>query len=140
MRNDTDGVQSTGQGWPWDGSGRGSDSSLTLKEFLAKRLMDVWFAGRKPTGPDLENWIEIADQDSDTAVEAMREYHAALGESGVGNHEPECLVPWIRDCICWELRACKERVLAENHCSISYDHALVKAVKAIEELRNISKP
>lgn len=141
MRDDTDGVQSSGQGRPWDRSRWGSDSSLTFKEFLAKRLMEAWFANSKPIGPDLENWLEIADQDSDTVIDAMHEYRTMMTE--MGSHEPECLVPWIRECICWELRACRDRVRAEYHCKLSYDHALVTAVNAIEglreELRNNSK-
>lgn len=27
------------------------------------------------------------------------------------SHLPECSVPWIRECICMELRLCRERTL-----------------------------
>ena len=29
------------------------------------------------------------------------------------NHLPECYVPWMRDCICEDLRACEQRVRDE---------------------------
>ena len=28
-------------------------------------------------------------------------------------HIPECIVPWIRECICKELRMCEERIISQ---------------------------
>lgn len=46
-------------------------------------------------------------------------------------HIPECIVPWMSECICDALRMCEERVRKENHCLISYNNALDKAKNAI---------
>lgn len=40
----------------------------------------------------------------------------------------------MRDCICEDLRACEERILKENFCLLSYNHALDSVREAVERL------
>ncbi len=111
MRDDSDGVQSTGQGWDEFGSEWRSDTSVTLREFLKERLMASWFPKGLIHDDSFEPWNECAEADAEAIVQALAELRS--GEEKFRGHEPECLVPWIRECICTELKMCEERV--RNH-------------------------
>lgn len=49
----------------------------------------------------------------------VEETHGQVAPFDASAHLPECLVPWIRECICTELRACEERIRAEERAGES---------------------
>lgn len=75
MRDDTDGLQSTGQG-----SRSGAGPELSFKEFAADRLFKSWFPDTQPVGDDLAVWQEIAEQDAEVLIRALIDYLQDAGK------------------------------------------------------------